>query len=187
VASIGLSTGRSCGEEARAATRAPPADKPTPASPAAFLDSLTFTSTREPISVTADGLEFDYRSRVLTYKGTVVVTQGEMKLESDTLIVSLDEHAENQVKEVIAQGQVRLSQGGRWATGGRAVFDQARGTAVLSNKAELHDGPNQVSGDRVVVYLDEQRSVVEGGSGRVKAVLFPGKGEPTPAAGGGAP
>jgi lipopolysaccharide export system protein LptA len=39
----------------------------------------------------------------------------------------------------------------------------------------LHDGPNEVVGDRVVVYLDEDRSVVEGGRKRVKAVLFPGK------------
>jgi lipopolysaccharide export system protein LptA len=37
----------------------------------------------------------------------------------------------------------------------------------------LHDGPNQIAGDRVIVYLDEDRSVVEGGDKRVKAVLFP--------------
>jgi hypothetical protein len=32
-----------------------------------------------------------------------------------------------------------------------------------------------VSGDRVTVYLDENRSVVEGGRRRVKATVFPGK------------
>ena len=60
-----------------------------------------------------------------------------------------------------------------WATGGRAVFDQERRTLVLSENPVLHDGPNQIAGDRVVVYLDENRSVVEGGDKRVKAVLFP--------------
>jgi len=30
-----------------------------------------------------------------------------------------------------------------------------------------------VAGDRVIVYLDEDRSVVEGGRKRVKAVLYP--------------
>ena len=46
---------------------------------------------------------------------------------------------------------------------------------MLSQNAVVHDGPNEVSGDRIVVYLDEERSVVEGGGGRVKAVLFPSK------------
>jgi lipopolysaccharide export system protein LptA len=46
---------------------------------------------------------------------------------------------------------------------------------VLSDNAVLHDGPNQVAGERVIVYLQEERSVVESGSNtRVKAVLYPG-------------
>jgi lipopolysaccharide export system protein LptA len=68
---------------------------------------------------------------------------------------------------------VRIDQGDRWATGGRAVYDQVRRTLVLSESPVLHDGPNQIAGDRVVVYLDQNRSVVEGGEKRVKAVLFP--------------
>jgi len=119
---------------------------------------------------------------VLTYKGDVVVLQGDMKLQSDTLVVSLDDHAENKVKEVVADGDVRLSKGDRWATGGHAVFDQANNTVVLSSNAELHDGPNQVTGERVVVYLNEQRSVVDGGTGRVKAVLVPPKNDGASAA-----
>jgi lipopolysaccharide export system protein LptA len=107
-----------------------------------------------------------------------------MTLQSRTLTVALDDHAETRLKEVIAEGDVRLSKGTRWATAGRAVFDQARRMVVLSQDAVLHDGPNQVSGERVVVYLDEERSVVEGGSGRVKAVLFPPQDEATPAPAG---
>ena len=78
-----------------------------------------------------------------------------------------------QLRQVEATGSVRIDQGDRWATGGRAVFDQERRTLVLSENPVLHDGPNQIAGDRVVVYLDENRSVVEGGDKRVKAVLFP--------------
>jgi lipopolysaccharide export system protein LptA len=158
-----------------------------PAQGDSLLGGLSFTSSREPISVSADRLEFDYRTRVLTYKGAVKATQGDMHLQSDTLTITLDEQSENRVKEVVAQGSVRLSKGTRWATGGRAVFDQLQRTAVLSDDAVLHDGPNQVSGDRVVVYLDEERSVVEGGNGRVKAVLFPPQAGATPEPSGAAP
>ena len=172
-------------EEARAATHVPAVERQTIPNEPGFLAGFSFTSTREPISVTADGLEFNYRTRVLVYKGNVVVTQGDMKLQSDTLTVALDDHTDNQIKEVVADGQVRLSKGTRWASGGHAVFNHRQNTVVLSRDAELHDGPNQVSGDRVVVYLDQERSVVEGGTGRVRAVLFPSTpgAAPTPAAG----
>lgn len=173
----------SAGEEAQAA-RLPPGGasasgaSATPGSPLGLLGGLSFTARREPISVSADAMEFDYRTRVLTYKGAVVVTQGDMKLESNTLTVTLDEHADNRVKEVVADGAVRLSQGARWATGGHAVFDQAHNIMKLSNNTELHDGPNEVKGDLVTVYLDEQRSEVTGGKGRVTAKLFPSQGTP---------
>ena len=46
---------------------------------------------------------------------------------------------------------------------------------VLGGDPVLRDGPNEVTGDRIVVYLDEGRSVVEsGGKKRVSAVLYPG-------------
>jgi len=178
----------SWGEEARAATGAAPAAKSAAPGPDAFLGALSFGSSREPVSVTADTLEFDYRTRVLKYSGKVVVTQADMKLESDTLTVLLEQQeVENRVKEVTAEGTVRLSKGTRWATGGRAVFDQAQNTVVLSKNAVLHDGLNEVSGDRVVVYLDQERSIVEGGGGRVTALLYPPKGTETPGAEGAPP
>jgi len=149
----------------------------TPAS--ALLGGLTLTSQSEPISVTADSLEFDYRSRILTYTGHVQVIQADLKLESHTLRVVLDDkaQADAQIKEVVAAGNVHMQKGTRWATAGRAVFDQAKRTVTLQENAVLHDNTNEISGDRVVVYLDEERSVVEGGHGRVKAVLYPNRDE----------
>ena len=182
----GVTATPSAGEEAQAVTRVPAASTQPVQGPDSLLGALSFTANRDPISVRADAMEFDYRSHVLTYTGNVEVTQGDMKLQSKRLTVALDEGLANRIKEVVADGQVRLSKGTRWATGAHAVFDQAHSTVVLSGNAELHDGPNQVTGERVVVYLDEKRSVVEGGKGRVTAQLFPSQGTPT-AAGGGAP
>jgi lipopolysaccharide export system protein LptA len=180
---VSLVAGRSAGEEALAATRQPATEEAVEPGRDSLLNALSFSSKRDPISVSSEALEFDYRTRVLTYKGSVEVTQGDVKLQSETLRVVLDDHAETRVKEVVADGSVRLSKGLRWATGGHAVFDQAKQTVVLSNEAVVHDGSNEVSGDRIVVYLDENRSVVEGGTGRVKAVLFPPK-TGTPGEGG---
>jgi lipopolysaccharide export system protein LptA len=169
-------------DEARAATGiSSAAERPTPA-PAPFLGGMPIGSSREPIAVTADSLVFDNKTRVLTYTGAVVATQGDMKLESKTLTVTLDDHADGRLKEVVATGDVHLSNGARWATAGRAVFDQISRTVVLSDNAVVHDGLNQVSGEQVTVYLDTERSEVKGGPGRVKAVLYPSQ-NATPGAG----
>jgi lipopolysaccharide export system protein LptA len=159
---------------------AAPAQPQTPApSSGAHRDSVLggfgFSAGKEPITVNANTLEFDYKSGKLVYRGQVVASQGDMKLESDELTVLLDRAQEGKITEVVAEGDVRMSKGTRHATAGRAVFDQSKRQVVLSEHAVLHDGPNEVSGERVVVYLDDERSVVEGGSGRVKAVLFPPK------------
>lgn len=137
------------------------------------LGGFTFTNTKEPVAITSDTLEFAYRDRLLVYRGNVVAIQGETSLRSDLLTVKLDEQDDNRVKTVIAEGHVRLTKLDREATADRAELDQTARTVVLSGGAVLHDGPNHVSGDRVIVYLDEQRSEVTGGQGRVSAVLYP--------------
>ena len=135
-----------------------------------------------PVHIDADQMEFDYKTKVLTYRGAVVVTQADTTLHSNTLTVILDSDNADKPREVVAEGKVQIDKGDRRATGGRAVFDNAARTVTLSEQAHLQDGPNQVAGDRVVVYLDEQRSVVEGGQERVRAVLYPNESKETPGA-----
>ncbi|HEY2388120.1 MAG TPA: LptA/OstA family protein [Candidatus Binatia bacterium] len=192
---------------AGAATAAPG----TPSGPPDQMDlfqNLSLGSNKEPINITADGMELDYKGSVLTYSGNVKVVQGDATLTSDTLVITYDRTAvqasprpgaspagapspvpsssprasaskggatdTDKIKQVIAEGHVRMQRGDRVAEGRHAVFDQASQTIVLSDHAVLHEGQNQVAGDRIVVYLQDQRSVVEGGSNsRVSAVFYP--------------
>ncbi len=179
----------------------PPAADATAAAPAgqpgSLFQSLSLGSGKGPVRIASDSLELDYKSSNILYKGHVEVTQGDITLNSDRLSITYDSAAvkrdntgegaaaktgkapgtdADRIKQIIAEGNVRIRQGTRLAEGGRAVFDQAKQTVVLSDGAVLHEGPNQVAGERVIVYLKEERSVVEGDSNtRVKAVLYPGK------------
>jgi lipopolysaccharide export system protein LptA len=138
-----------------------------------LLRGFSLSSQHGPVTIRANKLEFDYKTRVLTYRGTVSVTQADLTMQSDLLRVTLDPEAKQPVQKIEAEGAVRIAKGEREATGGKAVFDQAKRTVTLSDNAKLRDGPNEVAGERVVVYLDEERSVVEGGERRVRAVLYP--------------
>ncbi len=163
----------------------------SPARPApggGLLGARTVGDRNAPIIITADTLEYDHKTGVVVYRGGVQVLQGEVKVKSDTLTVSLARAATEtatatsgqRVRDIVATGNVRIDHGSRWATGGRAVFDQVARTLVLVDNPVLHDGANEVAGERVVVYLDQDRSVVEGGRRRVKAVLHPDKGDDIP-------
>jgi lipopolysaccharide export system protein LptA len=145
-----------------------------------LLGGFALGGDRGPVRIDADTMEFDYKTKVLTYRGSVTVTQADMTLRSNTLRVSLDEQHLEKPKEVVAEGKVQIDKGARRATGGKAVFDNAARTVTLSDQARLQDGPNEVAGERVVLYLDEERSVVEGGPDRVRAVLYPSNKEGSP-------
>jgi lipopolysaccharide export system protein LptA len=156
-----------------------------------LFDAGKFGNRKQPVVITSDTLEYDYKANVVVYRGRVQAEQGEVKLSSDTLTitfanakpeaaggeggVTVPGQEGQRLREIVALGNVRIDNGARWATGGRAVFDQGQRTLVLTDGPMLHDGSNEVVGDRVVVYLDEDRSVVEGGRRRVKAVLYPDK------------
>jgi lipopolysaccharide export system protein LptA len=165
----------SIGMAATADTAEPAAKDQGAVKPTGLFGNFSLGSSHDPIRISADMLEFDYKNQVLTYRGGVEVTQGDIALRSNTLTVHFNEHApdRDRLREIVADGDVRIGKGTRFATGGHAVFDQSTKTITLSQDAVLHDGPNHVAGDRVVVYLDEGRSVVEGGDQRVHAVLVP--------------
>jgi lipopolysaccharide export system protein LptA len=113
--------------------------------------------SKEPITVISDKLDYDYKANIVVYRGAVEVTQGDVKMVADVLTITLENDKQNDKKP----------------TTGRATYEQQQRTLVLTENPVLHDGPNEVVGERVTVYLDENRSVVEGGQKRVKAVFHP--------------
>src|SRR5438552_10074402 len=121
----------------------------------ALFDAGSFGSKKEPIVVTSDTLEYDYKTNVVVYRGEVIAMQGDTKVRSDTLTVTLAaqkdsdpadtaKKGDQRLQEVIAVGNVRIDNGTRWATGGRAVFEQATRMLVLTENPVLHDGANEV-------------------------------------------
>jgi len=159
--------------------------------PAELFGDFSFTSRREPIEITSERLDFDYRNRRTLFRGGVQVKQGDIVMKSDTLVVKYQEVDDQQkLSEVAAEGHVTITQGARRATGDRAVFEQSTRTLVLTGNARLEEGSNQLNGDTIIVYPDESRMEVKGQNSRVKLVIFPraepeGSASPTPKASGG--
>jgi lipopolysaccharide export system protein LptA len=166
-----------------------------------IMDSLSFTSRKEPIHIRSRDLEFLYNEKRIIYRGNVVAVQGETTLKSDTLTVTYEEPttekdpaqpkpqstsldkgvaqpksrdttSQQQLKEIVAEGNVDITSGDRHATAKKAVFTQATRTVVLSGNALLQEGENRVNGEKVTVYLDEKRTIVDGGEKKSQVEMW---------------
>ena len=124
-----------------------------------------------PISITALRMEADNKAGWVLFVGKVKAVQKDMVLTSDRLRVYLD--AKGKVKNVLAKGHVRVEQAGRVITSSQAEYSPSKETVIFTGSPKAWQGKNVVMGKRIIYFVKEKRSTVEGGNGKVSAVLFP--------------
>jgi lipopolysaccharide export system protein LptA len=128
---------------------------------------------KDPIYITSDWMEVDQKKNTITYKGRVVMVQAEMTMRSEALTAHYDPEMKR-MGQIIAEGKVNATQGDRVATGEKAVFDDKAKTVTLTGNPIMRQGNNQVSGTRVIYFMEQDRAVAEGdGKVRVRATIFP--------------
>jgi lipopolysaccharide export system protein LptA len=136
-------------------------------------DSVFELNKKEPIYITSDWMEVDQKKNTITYKGRVVTIQSEMTMRSETLTAVYDPEMK-QIKQIIAEGKVNAVQGNRMATGDKAIFDEKAKTVTLTGNPVMRQGNSQITGSRIIYYIDQDRAVAEGkDSFRVQVTIFP--------------
>jgi lipopolysaccharide export system protein LptA len=139
---------------------------------------------QQPLRITAQELEADNKNRVITFRGKVEARQGGLIIRADTAQVFYEKKEEgNEIREVVASGNVKVQEGDRLATAQKAVFANREQKITLTGQPKIWQGKNMVSGERIVVLLREEKSFVESGPDRkAEVVLHPG-GESRPGEG----
>ncbi|HKN12414.1 MAG TPA: LptA/OstA family protein [Candidatus Binatus sp.] len=130
---------------------------------------MQFGNSKAPIYIKSTSMSLDYQNHSVLWIGNVHATQADSQLTSDQLRVNYFDKDFKQMKDMVADGNVRLSQGTRWATGKHGVMDQTKRTVVLTGSPVAHDGNDQITGCKITVYLNTSQSVVD----CAHAVLFP--------------
>lgn len=133
-----------------------------------------FGSKQNPIIITSDRMEVDRQKNILVYVGQVVAVQGDVTLRSDKLTTYFDPDLQ-QIKQAIAEGKlVQMTQGDRIATGTKAIFDGVAQSITMTGNPVMRQGNSEVSGERIIYFMTEDRAVVESGKNqRVKGMIFP--------------
>jgi lipopolysaccharide export system protein LptA len=135
----------------------------------------------QPLRITSQQLEADNKNRIITFRGKVEARQGELTIWADVAQVFYEKKEEgNEIREIVATGNVKVQEGDRLATGQKAVFVNGEQKIILTGEPKVWQGKDMVSGERIIVFLEEEKSLVESGPDRrVEVILHPqGEGRP---------
>jgi lipopolysaccharide export system protein LptA len=127
-----------------------------------------WTMGSEPLQVDARSLEARGADGLVVFEGDVVARQGDLVLQTDRLEVGIDAETRG-LRSAVARGTVRIRRGELLATAAEATYDASAGVVVLTGDPKVWRDRDVVAGDRITLFLAEDRSVVEG----ARAVLFP--------------
>ncbi|MGZ3606822.1 MAG: lipopolysaccharide transport periplasmic protein LptA [Syntrophales bacterium] len=141
----------------------------------------------QPIQIVSDRLDAYNEKKLVVFSGNAVATQGDKIIKADRLFLyyrkdprvpeksgAQDIGSTGDLEKIEAKGHVTITQGERVVTGNDAVYYQDTQQIVMLGNAVMREGRNVINGDRIVVFLDEDRGVVESvDKGRVKATIYP--------------
>jgi len=128
-----------------------------------------------PISVTADNFTGDFETKVGTYRGNVIVSQGSFKLHAEQVTVSV---ANGKPNQIVASGHVIFDAPSGTASGDRGVYDLGPRTITLSGDVLLTKNKNVMRGTSLVVNLDSGVATLSAkgmAGGRVQGLFTPPK------------
>jgi lipopolysaccharide export system protein LptA len=140
-------------------------------------------ASEKPIVIHSDTLEFDQEKGIIVFEGNVKARSEGMVVDCQRMIVYYyDNPTKNEsslesgrIDKIIALGDVVITRSdGGMARAGKAVFYQNEEKVELTENPSVQQGPDLVEGHRIVMFLSENRSIIEGNaSTRVKATIFP--------------
>ena len=161
----------------------PPAAVPKPA-PAKSGDKAVGPRSNAPIVIDADRMEAFKKEGLVVFTGNVVAKQENSVQTADRMEVYLDDKGER-VLRIISTGNVKIvTEDCRTGTARRAEYYDDDQKLLLIGDAKVWQEDNVVTGERVVMYLADDRSEVEAGpQGRVKSVFYPKRDEEKPGSG----
>lgn len=140
-----------------------------------------------PIEISADRLEAYDAKKVVLFSGNAVATQGDRIIKAEKIFLYYKKEKQDpsraglrdigktgDLEKIEAKGHVSVSQGDRIVTGEQAVYYQDSQKIVMTGSAVMQQGNNIVRGDKIEVFLNENRGVVEAAENkRVKATIYP--------------
>lgn len=107
-----------------------------------------------PLVVRGERSTWSFEAQAMVFLGGVQAERGEVQLSCERLEVR---YAGERITEARASGDVVVRQGERVARGGSALLTAADGRILIEGEPSIVEGPHRMRGERIAVYLDDER------------------------------
>jgi lipopolysaccharide export system protein LptA len=147
---------------------------PAVAAGAADLFSGFQTKSSDPVQVDAQTLEVyeEGKERIAVFSGNVTVKRGDTLLKAASIKLHQDLQGKTDAfSRIEAEGGISVRSKDQTLTGKTAVVDMVANSIVVSGSVVLSQGPNVLTGTRLVVDLTTGRARLEGDT--VRGVFTP--------------
>lgn len=135
-----------------------------------LLSSAGYSKKEKTIDINSNRMELENNKNLITFIDDVVVTRDGLTIYCDKLYVYYKEdvNKKRDVDYIIAEGNVRIVQDTKTAKGNEARFYRDSDMIILTgNPAEVREKDNIITGNKITLYLNENKSVIEGNRPRV--------------------
>lgn len=146
-------------------------------------ESQSVSSPSIPTKITSDTMMVRNQDLQAIFKKNVVLTKGTLTVRSDEMVVfykdkqngpSLNQQSTGSatsggaskvnIERIIATGRVKIKRDNGNATCQQAVYHLDGQKIVLTGNPIAWQAGNRVKGKKIIMFLDEDRTIVEGGS-----------------------
>lgn len=131
------------------------------------LAFLLVAADEAPLDVQADRMELTQKTGLVRFEGNVRATQDALTLRCDRLVAR---SKDGEVVQLTAEGSVAVASEDLRATAKKVVWQRSAGTLVFTGSPRVTRGDDVLAGERIVLYPDEGRLVVERARGRLGKV-----------------
>ncbi|MDR3630350.1 MAG: lipopolysaccharide transport periplasmic protein LptA [Desulfocapsaceae bacterium] len=125
-----------------------------------------------PIQVEANRMLSVEKNNTVQFSGDVDARQGNVRIRCDEMTVYYSqaekitgpaENKSQQVEKLTCDGNVEVSKDDWLGSSQNMVYLKKVRQVILTGRAKAWQGQNMVSGDKIIYYIDQGRSEVEGG------------------------
>jgi lipopolysaccharide transport protein LptA len=136
-----------------------------------FAEAGLKAESTKKVVVTSDTMESLRADGVVIFRGSVVAEQDYLMCSEELHVFYADDQ---QVKEIVAIGDVRVVlEEGKRARGEKIEYNKAEDTLIISGNAAAMQCGDIVRGEKITIHIDSNNVFVDGGDGRVRAVITP--------------
>lgn len=126
------------------------------------LEARPGRNAPEPLVITSNRMDAGKLGDKVTFTGKVTLVKEGMTLTSDVMIVYYDVRSKN-IRKVEANGNVVVRKEGRVAFSNTALYSSREETIVLTGEASIIENDNRLGGEKITLFMADDRSIVEGG------------------------